>query len=88
MLFRSAFANLYSSVVSAQNLAPRVHQRRVTLALGILAALLASFLSLERFEVFLLLIGSVFVPLSGVFAADWLVRARGRYGEAALFGAK
>lgn len=83
----NAFANLYSSVVSAQNLAPRVRQRRLTLALGILAALLASFLSLERFEVFLLLIGSVFVPLSGVFAADWLVRARGRYGEAALFGA-
>ena len=83
----NAFANLYSSVVSTQNLAPRVPQRRLTLALGVLAALLASFLSLERFEVFLLLIGSVFVPLSGLFAADWLVRARGRYGEEALFGA-
>ncbi|MFM8944519.1 MAG: purine-cytosine permease family protein [Actinomycetota bacterium] len=83
----NAFANLYSSVVSTQNLAPRVRQRSLTLALGVLAALLASTFSLERFEVFLLLIGSVFVPLSGVFAADWLVRARGRYGEEALFGA-
>ena len=27
----------------------------------------------------------MFVPLFGVFAADWLVRSRGRYGEARLF---
>ena len=35
----NAFANLYSSVVSTQNLAPRVPQRRLTLALGVGAAL-------------------------------------------------
>jgi purine-cytosine permease-like protein len=35
--------------------------------------------------VFLFLVGSVFVPLFGVFAADYFVLARGRYGEAALF---
>ena len=36
-------------------------------------------------EAFLLLIGSIFVPLFAVFLADWLVRARGRYGAEALF---
>lgn len=82
----NAFANLYSSVVSIQNLAPRVRQRLATVTLGVLAFGLASFLSLERYEVFLFLIGSVFVPLFGVFAADWW-RARGRYGEDALFSA-
>ena len=83
----NAFANLYSSVVSVQNLAPRAPARALTVGFGVLAFLLASTFSLERYEVFLLLIGSVFVPLFGVFAADWLVRARGRYGEEVLFGA-
>ncbi len=35
------------------------------------------------FELFLFLIGSVFVPLFGVFVADYFVLSRGRYGEAA-----
>ncbi|MFM7719094.1 MAG: purine-cytosine permease family protein [Actinomycetota bacterium] len=82
----NAFANLYSSVVSVQNLAPRTPRRALTVAFGVLAFLLASTFSVERYEVFLLLIGSVFVPLFGAFAADWAVRARGSYGEAALFG--
>ena len=32
-----------------------------------------------------MLIGSVFVPLFAVFLADWGIRARGRFGEEALF---
>ena len=36
-------------------------------------------------ESFLLLIGSVFVPLFAVFLADWGLRAHGRFGERALF---
>jgi cytosine/uracil/thiamine/allantoin permease len=42
---------------------------------------------MDRYEVFLFLIGSVFVPLSAVFLADYYVRARGRYGHDAVFGA-
>ncbi|MGE5459042.1 MAG: cytosine permease [Solirubrobacterales bacterium] len=81
----NAFANLYSSAVSIQNVVPEAPQRWLVLALGALAFVLALALSMERYELFLLLIGSVFVPLFGVFAADWLVRARGRYGEERLF---
>lgn len=81
----NAFANLYSSAVSIQNVAPEAPQRWLVAALGALAFGLALALSMERYELFLLLIGSVFVPLFGVFAADWLVRARGRYGEDELF---
>jgi purine-cytosine permease-like protein len=51
----------------------------------VLAIGLALALSMERYELFLLLVGSVFVPLFGVFAADWLVRSRGRYGRERLF---
>jgi NCS1 family nucleobase:cation symporter-1 len=81
----NAFANLYSSAVSIQNVVSEAPQRWLVAALGALALGLALALSMERYELFLLLIGSVFVPLFGVFAADWLVRARGRYGEDRLF---
>jgi len=81
----NAFANLYSSAVSIQNVVPRAPQRWLVLALGALAYGLALALSMDRYELFLLLIGSVFVPLFGVFAADWLVRHRGRYGRERLF---
>lgn len=81
----NAFANLYSSAVSIQNVVPEAPQRWLVAALGALAFGLALALSMDRYELFLLLIGSVFVPLFGVFAADWLVRSRGRYGGERLF---
>jgi putative hydroxymethylpyrimidine transporter CytX len=81
----NAFANLYSSAVSIQNVAPDAPQRWLVLGLGAAAFGLALTLSMERYELFLLLIGSIFVPLFGVFAADWLVLSGGRYGEERLF---
>ncbi len=81
----NAFADIYSAAVSTQNVAPGLPQRPLIVGVGVLAFLLALGLDVERYEVFLLLIGSVFVPLAGIFAADWLVRARGRYGSERLF---
>ncbi len=81
----NAFADIYSTAVSIQNVSPRAPQRWLILAVGIVSFALAGFLSVERYEVFLFLIGSVFVPLFGVFAAHYFVLRRGRYGEEALF---
>jgi putative hydroxymethylpyrimidine transporter CytX len=81
----NAFANIYSSAVSVQNVAPDTPLRRLIVSIGAVAFALALLLSIERYEVFLFLIGSVFVPLFGVFAADYFVLRRGWYGEAALF---
>ncbi len=81
----NAFANIYSSAVSMQNIVPAASQRLFVLAIGALGFLLALFLSMERYEVFLLLIGSVFVPLSGVFVAHYFVHRRARYAERDLF---
>jgi purine-cytosine permease-like protein len=81
-----AFANAYSGAVSSQNLFPWAPQRAlvvVTTSLGVLGALTIDLLS---FQTFLLLLGSVFVPLFGVLLADWLVAGR-RYEEADIFGA-
>jgi putative hydroxymethylpyrimidine transporter CytX len=81
----NAFANIYSAAVSVQNVEPRARQRPLVVAIGATGFALALALSVERYEVFLFLIGSVFVPLFGVFAADYFVLRRGRFGERALF---
>lgn len=83
----NAFANLYSAGMSARNVVPVWSQRATVIGVAAVATALASAFTLERYEVFLLLIGSVFVPLAGVLAADYLVVARGRYGTAALVDA-
>jgi purine-cytosine permease-like protein len=83
-----AMANIYSGAVSVQNVRPALSQRRLIVVVGAMGFALAMALRDDAaltFEFFLYLIGSVFVPLFGVFLADWGIRHRGRYGEAALF---
>jgi putative hydroxymethylpyrimidine transporter CytX len=82
-----AMANIYSSAMSLQNVRPNLPQRPLILGVGAAGLAIAAVLSdaAGAFEVFLFLIGSVFVPLFGVFAADYFVLSRGRYGEHAMF---
>jgi putative hydroxymethylpyrimidine transporter CytX len=81
----NAFADIYSAAVSVQNVAPEVPQRGLVAAIGVVGFLLALLFSVDRYQVFLLLIGSVFVPLSAVFLAHYFVIRRGRYAEGELF---
>jgi NCS1 family nucleobase:cation symporter-1 len=80
-----AFANIYSWAVSAQNLAPRAPQRLLVGAVATVATALALVISLGSFELFLFLIGSVFVPLFGVFAADYFVLRNAGHDAGELF---
>jgi NCS1 family nucleobase:cation symporter-1 len=66
-----AFANVYSTTMSIQNLFPRLDRRFVALLIGIVATLLAGLLDFGRYQSFLYLIGSVFVPLFAVAAVDF-----------------
>jgi putative hydroxymethylpyrimidine transporter CytX len=83
----NAFANIYSTAVSTLNVVPRASATVLSVAVGALAFVLAILFTIDRYEVFLFLIGSVFVPLAAVFLADYYVRARGRYGLELVFGA-
>jgi nucleobase:cation symporter-1, NCS1 family len=71
-----AFADIYSAAVSAQNLAPRLRQRVGVVAVSAIGVAVAAWLfglpdeGVLTYEFFLLLIGSIFVPLFGVFLAD------------------
>jgi purine-cytosine permease-like protein len=71
--------------VTIQNVVPRARQRALIVAVAMVAFVAAWFLSMDAYEFFLFLIGSVFVPLFGVFAAHYFVLRAGRYGEARLF---
>jgi cytosine/uracil/thiamine/allantoin permease len=68
-----------------QNVAPRASQRKLISGVAVAAFALAWFLSIETYEVFLFLIGSVFVPLFGVFAADYFVLRNARFDAEELF---
>ena len=72
-----AFANIYSTAVSIQNLASKLKVWMLALTVGIVATIAAANLDLVGYETFLLLIGGVFVPVFGILLADYFV-LRGR----------
>ena len=67
-----AFANTYSAAVSLQNLVPRAPQALLVVLVAATATLGALIIDLVSYQSFLLLLGSVFVPLFAVLLADWL----------------
>jgi nucleobase:cation symporter-1, NCS1 family len=86
-----AFADIYSAAVSWQNLAPRVPQRAAIVGVSAVGATLALWLGwsagqgVTSYEFFLFALGSFFVPLFGVFIADYFVLARRSYDGQELF---
>jgi nucleobase:cation symporter-1, NCS1 family len=80
-----AFADIYSAAVCLQNIVPWLSQRVLTLGIATISTVLAWWLTMERYEAFLFLIGSVFVPLLGVLASHYLIKARRRIDVAELY---
>jgi putative hydroxymethylpyrimidine transporter CytX len=74
-----SFVDTYSTAVSVQNLRPRWDRRVLAVVIGTLATIFALAFSVNDYENFLLLIGSVFVPLFGVLAVDYFVISRGQW---------
>ena len=81
-----AFANTYSAAVSLQNLVPRAPQPLLVMLVAVTATAGALVIDLVNYQSFLLLLGSVFVPLFAVLLADWLA-AGARYSTDDVFGA-
>ncbi|MGH2652020.1 MAG: purine-cytosine permease family protein, partial [Actinomycetota bacterium] len=86
-----AFADIYSASVSIQNVARRVPVRALVVGVSAAGVALAAWLfqqpdeGIRTYEFFLFLIGSVFVPLTGVFLADYFVLGRSGFAGEALF---
>jgi nucleobase:cation symporter-1, NCS1 family len=79
-----AFADIYSTAVSIQNVLPRVSQRLLIVLVAIVATTGALVIDLRNYQTFLFLLGSFFVPLFGVLLADWLLRGA-HYRERDVF---
>src|SRR5208337_4224170 len=75
----NAWADLYSSAVSIQNLFPKVKQRWLIAGLGAACFLVAVFVDITRYQNFLFVIGSFFVSLFGILTADYFVLRRRGY---------
>jgi nucleobase:cation symporter-1, NCS1 family len=67
-----AFANAYSAAVSLQNAVPRAPQALLIVVVTAIATAGALVVDFVSYQSFLLLLGSVFVPLFAVLIADWL----------------
>ena len=74
-----SFADTYSTAVSIHNFRLRWDRRVLALAVGAVATVCALVLDINDYENFLLLIGSVFVPLLGVLLVDYFLISRGRW---------
>ncbi len=82
----NAFADIYSAAVSIQNIFPRLSQRWLIVVVTAVGALLAAFLTMSGYEAFLIVIGSVFVPLFGILAADFFIMRRQVYLLHEIYG--
>jgi purine-cytosine permease-like protein len=74
-----SFVDTYSTAVSVQNLRPRWDRRVVAAVLGTLATVLTLALDVNDYYNFLVLLGSVFVPLLGVLVVDYFAISRRRW---------
>lgn len=71
-----SFADSYSTVMSVQNVVPRFDRRLLAVVIGTLATFFALVLTIDDYYNFLLLLGSVFVPLTAVLLVDYFAVRR------------
>jgi len=68
-----AFANIYATVVSTQNIRPSLDRRVLAALVGTVITVFALVFDIRNYESFLLLLGSVFLPLFAAFAVDYFL---------------
>src|SRR4029453_16198758 len=69
---------VYSAAISLQNALPEAPQRLLVIFSGGAATIGALVIDLGRYQSFLFLLGSFFIPLFGVLAADFLAGEKRR----------
>jgi nucleobase:cation symporter-1, NCS1 family len=72
-----SFADVYSTAVSLQNFGPKLDRRILAAIIGTLTTVLALAFDIGDYQDFLLLLGSVFVPMFAVLVVDFFVFSRG-----------
>jgi putative hydroxymethylpyrimidine transporter CytX len=73
-----SFANVYSTVMSVQNLRPLADRRVLAVVVGAVTTGFALVLDIGDYQNFLYLLGSTFVPMFAVFVVRYFVRRGAR----------
>ena len=81
----NAFADVYSAALSTQDIFSKINQKYLIIGFTALSAILATVVSIQDYEVFLLLIGAIFVPLFGVVLTDYYIVRKQKYTEQMLY---
>ena len=71
-----SFADSYSTVVSVQNVLPRVDRRLLAVLVGTVSTVLALIFGINSYPNYLSLLGSVFVPLTAVLLVEYFLGRR------------
>jgi nucleobase:cation symporter-1, NCS1 family len=74
-----SFANVYSTAVSTQNLRPLWDRRVLAAVIAVVTTAGALTLNIADYENFLVLIGSVFVPMFAVLVIDFFILSKGQW---------
>ncbi len=74
-----SFADVYSTAVSTQNLRPLWDRRVLAVVIAGVTTVFALLLNIADYENFLVLLGSVFVPMFAVLIVDFFVLSKGRW---------
>jgi len=74
-----SFANVYSTAVSIQNVRPGWDRRMLAIIIATVATVLTLWINIADYENFLVLLGSVFIPMTGVFIVDFFLISRRRW---------
>jgi len=78
----NGFADIYSGAVSIQNIRPRFKQWKLVVIITVVSTLLATLIpqyGQDAYELFLISIGAIFVPLLGVLFIDFYIIKRKQY---------
>lgn len=82
----NAFADVYSAAVSAQDILSKLSQKYLVIGFTALSIILATVVTIQDYETFLLLIGAIFVPLFGVVLTDYYIVRKQNYSQEMMYG--
>lgn len=69
----TTFLDVYSAVVSARNISPRLPEKSLGIAIVVIGTIAAIILDSDLYINFLLMIGAVFTPLSAILLTDYFL---------------
>lgn len=69
----TSFLDVYSSVLSTLNLAPKASKKLLIIVFTVLGAILGLYFPMEQYQNFLYMIGSIFAPVFSVILIDYFV---------------